>query len=212
MDVGAADGDDADLVRTTQAGGGGIEKRWDMLRAGVDRSRLYRRIPGPLPRADLDASRTRAGPVAGVPPGIARTGDCRAQARPVCERLGRGSRRGRRNPSRCWRGTAVSRCVCQCRSPLRNRKSILCRGRADHGGGSWGAPPDTRTVCYAHIVKIKGCVKRGGSMWRGYCFVPGRPLNSRRIARRQSLRMKSHTVGSPATCCQYAGGRDGHCD
>jgi len=56
-----------------------------MRRAGIDRSRLHRRIPGPLPGADLDGSRTRAG----SPQGIARTDDCRARAPPVCARSGR---------------------------------------------------------------------------------------------------------------------------
>lgn len=151
MDVGAADEDDAGLVRTT--GGGGIEKRWDMRRAGVDRSRLRHRIPSHLARAGLGGSRTRAGPAAGDPPGIARTDGYRARASPVCARSGRGSRCGRRTPSRCRCGTAARRCVC--RSPLRNKNSGRCRDRADRHGGSRGAPPDTRTVCYAHIVKIK---------------------------------------------------------
>ena len=75
-------------MRTT--GGGGIEKRRDMRRAGIDRSRLHRRIPGPLPGADLDGSRTRAG----GPQGIARTDDCRARAPPVCARSGRAHKVG----------------------------------------------------------------------------------------------------------------------
>jgi len=152
MDVGAADEDGADLVRT--AGGGGIEKQWDMRRAGVDRSRLRHRIPSHLARADPGGSRTRAGPVAGAPPGIARTDGCRARASPVCARSGRGSRRGRRNPSRCRCGMVAAR-RCVCRSPLRNTNSTLCRDRADRDGGSQGAPPDTRTMCYVHIVKIR---------------------------------------------------------
>ena len=209
MGVGANDEDDVDLVRTT--GVGGIEKRWDMRRVGVDRSRLHRRISDPLPHADLDGSRTRADPVAGVPPGIARTYDCRARDPLVCARSGRGSgsRRGRRSPSWCS-GAGARRCVC--RNPLRNRNSNLCRDRADHGGSTWGVPPDTRTVCHAHIVGIKNVSGQAVSTWRGHSFVPGRPLNSQRIAQRQSLQTRTHTVGSLATCCRYAGGRDGRCD
>ena len=210
MDVGANDENDVDLVRTT--GVGGIEKWWDMQRAGVDRSCLHRRISDSLPRADLDGSRTRAGPVAGVPPGIVRTYDCRAREPLVCAQSGRGSgsRRGRPSPSWCRCGTAARRCVC--RNPLRNRKSSLCRDHADHGGSTWGVPPDTRTMCYAHIVKIKNVSGQAVSTWRGHCFVPGRLLNSRRIAQRQNLQTKTHRVGSLGTCCQYAGGRDGRCD
>lgn len=183
-----------------------------MQRVGVDRSCQHRRIPDSLPRADLDGSRTRADPVAGVPPGIARTYDCRAQEPLVCARSGRGSgsRRGRRSLSWCRCGTAARRCVC--RNPLRNRKSNLCRDRADHGGSTWGVPPDTRTVCYAHIVEIKDVSGQAVCTWRGHCFVPGRPLNSQRIAQRQNLQTRTHTVGSLATCCRYAGVRVGRCD
>ena len=78
---------------------------------------------------------------------------------------------------------------CVCQSPLRNRDSTLCRDRVDPGGNSWGGLPDTRTVSYACIVKIKNVPGQAGERGEVECPIANHynhicicfPTGSRRV-------------------------------